>query len=108
MGNAWLTEGHIEMIERIPRREKPLLRSTTELASYAAACFSMHMQAHMLGVEFGVGAARVEAHLCEDFRTVSLDAGDSGIRASFMFDEKVNPSDFEHWEFEDGFNNPDG
>lgn len=71
-----------------------------ELFSYAAACFSMHLQACAMGVQLH----DVEAHLCEDGRTVMLCAADMEVRASFMLAETSNAADFDHRKYVEGFN----
>lgn len=74
-----------------------------ELASYAGACLSMCLQAYAHGVEL----RDVEAHLCEDGRTVMLCAADMEIRASFVLAEKTNEADFDERKYVEGLNDED-
>lgn len=71
-----------------------------EIVSYTVACLSMYLQALARGVEL----RDVRAYLCEDGRTVMLDAEDMEILASFSLAEKTTEAAFDERIYVEGFN----
>ena len=73
------------------------------LASYAAACLSIYLQAYDRGMTRPL--RDVDCVLAEDGRTVTLEvpAGDRWIMASFELPERVDEASFDPRPYLEGF-----